>query len=220
MSRSSLLLLPGLCTSKALGLPPLPPAPYFPQLAAAILKSLSIRAEQGPSSWQLEEGTVRCFETQSERLCACVTASWRTAKLYYWPNASLPHLRSPLTILDVTRWHRRPHCCSHRPTSKARPGHPAAASLYPGDWTTTSDRTSSKVVDFGRLVDDVKQTGKPDWRCCLATDEARDVGRSSRCLAMNLSKPKSPTSQDGTLQEHTCPPAAASSNSQNRLEWL
>lgn len=48
MSRSSLLLLAGLCTFKALGLPPLPRAPYFPQLAAAILKSLSIRAEQGP----------------------------------------------------------------------------------------------------------------------------------------------------------------------------
>lgn len=48
------------------------------------------------------------------------------------------------------------------------PGHPAAATwavvyVRPGDWTTTSDRTSSKVVNFGRLVDDVKQTGKPDW---------------------------------------------------------
>lgn len=73
MSRSSLLLLPGLCTyamANGNGLPPLPSAPYFAQLAAAFCKSLSIRAEQGPSSWQLEEGTVRCFETQSERLCA------------------------------------------------------------------------------------------------------------------------------------------------------
>lgn len=75
MSRSSLLLLPGLCTyamANGNGLSPLPRGPYFAQLAAAFCKSLSIRAEQGPSSWQLEEGTVRCFETQSERLCALI----------------------------------------------------------------------------------------------------------------------------------------------------
>lgn len=53
-----------------MGRPSLPRAPYYPQLAAASCKSLSIRAEQGPSPWQAEEGTVRCFETQSERLCA------------------------------------------------------------------------------------------------------------------------------------------------------
>lgn len=66
------LLLPGLCAHLAahMGRPSLPPGPYFAQLAAAFCKSSSIRAEQGPSPWQAEEGTVRCFETQSERLCA------------------------------------------------------------------------------------------------------------------------------------------------------
>lgn len=183
MSRSSLLLLPGLCTLRPWQVACHPyPAPYFSQLAAAFCKSLSIRAEQGPPSWHLKEGTVRCFETQSERLCARLTGSWGTDQLHYWSNASMPHLRLPLAILDVTCWqsrHRRPHCCSHPPTTRA-PG--SGQSLHPGDWTTTSDRPSSKVVDFGRLVDDVKQTGKPDWRCRLATDEGHDVGSRAAAL--------------------------------------
>lgn len=162
-------------------------------------KTLSIRAEQGPSSWQPEEGTVRCFETQSERLCALsdriLGDGSATSLVKRWHAASKAtpdhfgrHLMARCLPIVCTH----PHCCSRRPTSRA----PGRGQSCPGDWTTTSDRTSSQVVDFGRLVDDVKQTGKPrlvslgnNWRCRLATDEAHDVGRPSCRLAMNLSKP-------------------------------
>lgn len=57
---------------------------------------------------------------------------------------------------------------------------------------------SSKVVDFGRLVDDVKQTGKPAWRCYLAPDEVHDVVDPCPLCDEPID---APASRVGTLQD-------------------
>lgn len=113
-------------------------------------------------------------------------------QLRHWSNASMPHLGYPWPSWTSLAGIDARIVVPIRPSSNVqRPGHKGTRQRprCPGDWTTTSDRTSSKVVDLGRLVDDVKQTGRPDRCFCLATDEAHDAGRSSRRLAMNLSTP-------------------------------